>query len=56
MARPQKSVHYVCPRNGELTRCPVENYPFPHRVEALLREGSKVPSCETHHVRLVRSN
>lgn len=49
-------IDYRCPENGVLVRCDECKVPFPHRREERLPEGRKAPSCETHRIRLVRSN
>lgn len=54
MAR--RSTLYACPRNGESTMCEVDRVPFPHRREELVPDGRRVPSCETHRIRLVRAD
>lgn len=54
MARRQEL--FVCPKNGEVVECDVDRAPFPHRREELVPEGRRVPSCETHRIRLVRAD
>lgn len=52
MAR--RNEHFVCPHNGEIVMCEVDQAPFPHRREELVPEGRRVPFCETHRIRMVR--
>lgn len=48
------SVILVCPRNGDLTVCPIEGQAFPHRREALIHPGPQARlGCDTHKLWLV---
>ena len=47
-----KRVRFVCPRNGERTRCEVDQLFWPHKREELAFAGTK-PRCETHALVLV---
>jgi hypothetical protein len=47
-------IHLVCPRNGEPTRCPIDDAEFPHRREALVYPGPQPRlGCDTHKEWLV---
>lgn len=46
-------IHFVCPRNGEPTKCKVCPRTHLHRREQLAYPGQKVV-CETHGVELIQ--
>lgn len=47
-----EGMRYVCPKNGQRTRCSECGTTAPHVREEWVQTGKSVPVCELHGLRL----
>lgn len=52
-AKAKTTGRFVCPMTGVPSDCSECAAPFPHVREELVQKGQKIPSCETHNLKLV---
>ena len=52
-AKAKATGRLVCPQSGVPSECSECEAPFPHVREEWVQRGQKIPSCETHKMKLV---